>query len=205
MKIAAMATLAIIAGTMAWAEGVVPPAERKVIVCMEGGATQGVDLRAQALASKIFAGIGVALQWGRGLRGCPAQAILISLRYMTPSTLEPAALAYALPYEGAHIVVFYDRIAHNQVQGDPSILLGHVVAHEITHILQGTARHSDRGIMKARWNRHDFDDMKWKPLPFADQDIQRIYFGIEARAARAARPGLAVSEISKTIAVQSMP
>src|ERR1051326_1809003 len=113
MKIAAMATLAVIAGTMVRAEEFVPPAERKVVVCMESGAPVGAELEAEALASKIFAGIGVAIQWRRGHRGCPSQAIVISLSFRTPNSLQPVALAYALPYEGAHIRVFYDRIARH--------------------------------------------------------------------------------------------
>jgi hypothetical protein len=30
-----------------------------------------------------------------------------------------------------------------------------VLAHEITHVLEGTRRHSSTGIMKARWDNHD--------------------------------------------------
>ena len=68
-------------------------------------------------------------------------------------------LAYALPFEGTHIVVFYDRV-EECVRADlfPT-LLAYVLVHEITHILQEITRHSATGIMKralgpARLFRH---------------------------------------------------
>ena len=44
-------------------------------------------------------------------------------------------LAYALLYEGVRIRVFYDRGAAAHPQGTHAVLV-HVMAHEITHILQ---------------------------------------------------------------------
>lgn len=99
------------------------------------------------------------------------------------SALRPGALAYALAYEGVHIQVFYDRIAVS----DPDLvpyLLANVVVHEITHILQGIDRHSDSGIMKARWTAYDFTMMKRHQLGFTDFDVELIQCGLAARAAR---------------------
>jgi len=41
--------------------------------------------------------------------------------------------------------------------GEGSSLLGHVMAHEVGHILQGTTQHSESGIMR-RWTGQDFRD-----------------------------------------------
>src|SRR5712692_6729361 len=38
--------------------------------------------------------------------------------------------------------------------------LGHVLAHEITHMLQYTALHSDSGVMKAHWDGPELSQMK---------------------------------------------
>ena len=70
---------------------------------------------AQSLASGIFAGIGVKVEWRNGLDRCPAQGIMIGLSESAPS----------------------GRL-------EASWVMGHVLAHEIAHILEG--------IMKARWN-----------------------------------------------------
>jgi hypothetical protein len=85
--------------------------------------------------------------------------MVVSFVTSTPKTFHPGALAYALPYEGVHIEVFYDRIA----QADPDLvpsLMAHVIVHEITHILQGIDRHSTGGIMQAVWGSSDYIQMK---------------------------------------------
>ena len=34
-------------------------------------------------------------------------------------------------------------------------VLGHVLAHQVTHVLQGIARHSAEGLMAALWSTED--------------------------------------------------
>ena len=63
-------------------------------------------------------------------------------------------------------------------------VLAHVLVHEITHILQGLSRHSESGVMKARWDSQDFAQMSWKPLPFTAEDVDLIQRGLAARDAR---------------------
>jgi hypothetical protein len=188
MKTAAITSLVLTAGVLVHAQSKGANAERTVTVCMERldtHASLAVAARARELASQMFAGTGVGIEWRLGLRGCPAQAILISLSYDTPESLKPGALAYALPYEGTHICLFYDRIAQIQCQRLIPIVLAHVLVHEITHLLQGICRHSDSGIMKTRWNQDDFQHMAWKPLAFAAEDVDLIHRGLATRAARA--------------------
>src|SRR5689334_24555228 len=64
------------------------------------------------------------------------------------STLFPYTTLFR-SYEGNHIVIFYDRLQRKVKGTQISSLLAHVLAHEVTHILQGIHRHSDRGLMKA--------------------------------------------------------
>ena len=40
--------------------------------------------------------------------------------------------------------------------------------------------------MKARWDRRDFRNMVWRPLPFAAEDVELIHSGIANRMLRAA-------------------
>ena len=61
-------------------------------------------------------------------------------------------------------------------------LLAHVIAHEITHILQGTPRHSTEGIMKGRWVHNDLAVMKHRPLTFTEPDLQLIRKGLDRYA-----------------------
>jgi len=152
---------------------------------------------AEEIASRMFARIGVALHWREVGHNCPGEAIVVSLTTRTPEGLQPHALAYALPYECTHIRVFLDRIHQVSLHG-PNLeryLLAHVLVHEITHILQGTNVHSDRGIMKARWDQKDYDQMmRGAGLAFTPADVYLIRSGLEARAAYSPSSTLAAME-----------
>ena len=164
--------------------------ERTVIVCIGSRAVQE-SVRAQAIAGKMFADVGVKIEWHQESK-CPAEQegiIHIKLNTWVPESFYPGALAIAQPYEGVHIQVFVDRtrkmIDPIRKMVDPTTaasLLAHVLAHEITHILQGINRHSECGVMKAKWGQKDYEEMAWKPLNFTDEDVQLIYLGLHARA-----------------------
>jgi hypothetical protein len=155
-----------------------------VLVCIDDrGYTSVAD--AAPRASVLFRSAGVKLQWHSDVNFCQGKrdAIVVSLSTNTPKTFLPGALAYALPYEGVHIEVFYDRIA----LADPDLvpfLMAHVMVHEITHILQGTDQHSTRGVMKAHWNSYDYILMKTGRLTFTEPDVEMIHIRSVARAAR---------------------
>jgi len=180
MKILAMVTMT--ATAMAWAGETGRAKERKVMVCVDPSA-DGPQIRsAQGLASRLFARIGVRIDW-RELRSCPASenALQVSLSYRTPPDQRPGALAFALPYEHSHIVLFYDRIQ----KSDPDLVkqrLAYVLVHEVTHMLEGITRHSKTGIMKAQWDREDRFEIGQGRLEFAPEDVDLIYRGLDARA-----------------------
>ena len=153
-------------------------ATREVTVCMDQG--PGPIGYARVMTSAIFTSIDIQLEW-RGLSHCPSGALQISLSEKTPDHVRPGALAYALPYEGRHIVVFWDRIRDNAPREIAWALLANVMAHEITHILQGCSRHSSTGLMKAQWGADDIYVMGHRRLPFAPEDIDLIYRGMDRR------------------------
>jgi hypothetical protein len=156
---------------------------RIVTVCMDPGTSLAVS-SAQPTASRIFSEIGIELQW-YSTRQCPARdAILVTLSEHAPADRQMGTLAYALPYEGTHIVVFYDRVLARAEPGTGFRLLAYVLVHEITHLLEGTDVHSDTGIMKAQWDSQDHFDMRRNRLGFTKTDVDRIYAGLDARQAR---------------------
>ena len=73
------------------------------------------------------------------------------------------------------------------------ILLAHVPAHEIAHILQGVSRHSASGVMKAGFGAADHNKMKRKGLGFTNEDIDLIHIGLDKRQARLAEKTLIAS------------
>jgi len=165
-----------------------------VTVCAERGSAGPVANAAEVLASRMFAEIGVHIDW-RAADSCNGvgNVLTVSISDNTPANQLPGALAYALPYEGTHIVVFYDRIK-DQVDGSMlPRLLAHVLVHEITHILQRVGRHSASGVMKARFNDTDHFKMKGKGLGFTKLDIDLIHMGLAWRQARLAESTLVAS------------
>jgi hypothetical protein len=188
MKITALAAMVMLAGAApgaaAWKEPISKDPAQTVQICSQIAPDAVSYYRSRNIATQTFAGIGVGIEW-HNEASCPTDAIRISFSTRTPATLMPGALAYALPYEGTHIVVFYDRIQAAMIEPDGvTTLLGHVLAHEVTHILEGTVRHSAEGVLKAHWTTTDFSQMCWKPLKFADEDVVLIHLGLEKRAAR---------------------
>jgi hypothetical protein len=156
---------------------------RSLTVCLDADvAARTSVLRAEASVSQMFAGIGLLITWRNGMRDCAAQEIRVDLRHRTPASLKPGALAYARPYEGTDIRVFFDRISGNWQPRMVPVILAHVLAHEITHILERINRHSSYGIMKAHWGAQDYSQMGFKPLEFAPEDIDLIYIGLAFRS-----------------------
>jgi hypothetical protein len=140
------------------------------------------------MAGKIFAEIGVTLVWRSGHR-CPADAIRITFSQKTSPKLLPGAFAYALPFEGAHIEVFFDRVLNQIAEpGRVPPLLAHILVHEISHILEGTAYHSATGVMKAQWDEHDYEQMADRPLKFTSTDVTLIQTGLARRRSLQAPP-----------------
>ena len=133
----------------------------------------------------MFDQIGVVVLW-RDLEHCPKnpRPVVIRLSFDTPREVFPKALASSYPFEGAHIRVFYDRVRTLTESCPLPVLLAHVLAHEISHILQGTDQHSASGVMKSRWDMNDYTRMAREPLPFTDRDIRGIYRGLDARTER---------------------
>lgn len=183
MRLTAMVAMMAMAGMNLGAEEI----KERVIVYLRDNASAlpEVKSRAKTLAAKMFAGIGVQIEWHTG---CPPassveRALAIELVTDIPQTFRPRALAYAQPFERVHIQIFYDRIKGALA---PTELLAHVMVHEITHILEGADHHSDSGIMKARWTGDDLVQMRRNPLAFAEEDLILIRQGLAARASGSA-------------------
>jgi hypothetical protein len=83
----------------------------------------------------------------------------------TPS----GALGSSLPNarHGVSATIFHERIESlcdriqsllcPFVQQAFGVVLGHVIAHELGHVLLGSGEHASEGIMRANWGKADFD------------------------------------------------
>jgi hypothetical protein len=155
-----------------------------VIISWPQSGTVSLHQRYHAIfvATRVFRSIGVNLDWRTGAVaaerkscGCdPPEIIEVQGDPSARRNLTPGALAYALPMRtsGIRIRVIDDRVA--EFSRNAPNLLGYVLAHEIGHVLQGVARHSNEGILKAKWNGTDYDLMRALVLTFSPDDAEMI-------------------------------
>ena len=184
--------------------GNVAATESKVPVCMEkGGYMPTAVKQAQNMAAGLFVCLGIAIEWRDLYRRCEArqdQPILVQLSMHTDYREFPGALAYALPFEGRHIRVFYDRVLQAD-RGRVSYVLAYTLVHEITHVLEGTNDHSDSGIMKRRWGAKNYAAMERQTLWFEERDVRLIQLRLQVRAQQHASGKLGGEPASRKVPV----
>lgn len=162
--------------------------------------------RARNIVQESYADIGVKVIW-RSVNAAPLSCekkpgrrqIVFNFRNGTVTGRSRDALAFANPYlqEGPCVTLLMDRLK-DEAERNPvrtGFLLGHVLAHEIGHVLQGIARHSDSGLMKERWSEREVREMRTARLRFTAYDGESILEafqasispGIEERAGKRSR------------------
>ena len=139
---------------------------------------------------RMFAAIGVRLDWNPRKPETPDNTIRIQVRFIGDIAGHPGAMAFSNPFDPAPVVtVMYDRIVavtkNNSSWRVP--LLAHALSHEIGHLLMRTDAHSPDGVMKSHWEREDYGRMAYRPLPFLPGDIEMIHRGVIAMARADAR------------------
>lgn len=194
MKRSWLLGLAIWSATVGWAEEC--PIEGTVTVYMHNVviAPAVVLLRAERMAAGMFADVGVSVRFRTGVprrpphaNGCRSAAnpvIEVRLHAHAPPNRGPRVLAYAIPWEraGTRIHIFYDRIDSIREGSLTTPLLGHVLAHEIAHVLQRVSRHSSQGVLKARWDERDYSAMAVGPLRFTPEDAGLLHESLRSLA-----------------------
>ena len=165
------------------------PAQQTVIICPTTDQNpawlrQPVIERATMIADHILAVAGVRLTWRGNLDPCleeAVKAVQVDLSWNRPPSELPGALGYAQPFGDAYVRVFCNRIQQSVPPEREPYKLGHVLAHEITHVLQGTNFHAVSGVMRAVLDFGDCRRMTLHPLMFTATDILLIRQGLEDR------------------------
>jgi hypothetical protein len=140
---------------------------------------------ARLVVNETYAEIGIRVVW-RSTRtfhsGCSRRPletrIVVALLSTAPDGITSQALAFSEPYanQGPCVNLVMDRI-RPAIANNPrstGLLLGNALAHEIGHILQGITRHSDTGMMKARWSPEDIRSLLNGHLHFTAYDAEMI-------------------------------
>ena len=151
-----------------------------LIACVEQDKAAHQIAEAVAVAERIFSAIGISIHWQRPLGACPPEGIQIRLADRVPPETGRNVLGVSLPYQG-RVDLYYRRIAGKYQPYMVGTVMGHVLAHEIAHSLQGINRHSATGVMSAHWQRADFVLMLRQQLCFTARDVDLIYEGLKRR------------------------
>ena len=173
---------------MAWlglpAAGVVMAQEQTISIALVDSQVAPFAMLAQAktTAERIYSEIGIKVKWSSD----PKADLAMQFDLGVAPEIHPGAMGYAMPYAkgGTCIHVLVDRVMRTESHRLAGLLLGHVMAHELGHVLEGVSRHSESGVMKAHWEDRDFDRMLLGPLSFSAEDVEWIRAGAAKRARR---------------------
>ena len=155
----------------------------QISVYNDAGLKPGTVLHAEEDAAEVFREAGIETQW----KNCGGEELVrladkpcgegeyptrLVLRIEKRSQgLAPEAFGVAYLSEngqGAYCHVFVEPI--EELQQDHflrfDVVLGHVAAHEIGHLLLGLNSHSANGLMKAHWSLQTLEQLKRKALGF---------------------------------------
>jgi hypothetical protein len=136
------------------------------------------------VATGVFEKIGIHLNWRAGKPKAAAGRAVYSIRTVAhaPDSVTGGALASSelLGTGGTEITIYKDRILRflENNRSLRSVAAGYVLAHELAHLMQGVARHSDAGILKAHWTPDELHEMFFRKLAFAPEDVELIRRGL---------------------------
>lgn len=186
MKVIAVLSLLPILGTAGSATPPPSTTAAEVPVCLDSiaQASTSITYPAQLEASKLLGLAAVQVVWIHGKSCRSSAAIQVHFTVETPDNLLPGALAFCQPTARDDIRVLYDRVQSIAIPEHQAHLLAYVLVHEIVHILEGEARHSSTGIMKAEWTPADYAAIASGEMTFAAEDLELVRKGTIDRQAR---------------------
>lgn len=172
------------------------------------GVKRGVFSKAQQEASRILRRSGVETRWiecaapSPGAKSDPRctsktkptdLVIRILAKEMTDFKHHGEFGVALLPAHGGfgqRASVFYNRARDyaNRWQGSEGSLLGHLIAHEIGHLLLGANSHSGSGVMSLRWTRNTIARASLGVLLFTEREAREMRAQVAQRVRLAAGP-----------------
>ena len=179
-------------------------------VCNVAQVDAAILQQAKQTAGQIFSHAGIELRWmdclGRGndasVDGRPPAAHEIVLRIIrqtkqsidaTGQFVAGQAIRPAPEVSGGMISMFYERtemVAEQlryqypelKLKAARGIVMGHLMAHEIGHLLLPTPAHAAAGIMKAELDSRDWGQAVRGVLRFTDKESDLIRHGLKITA-----------------------
>lgn len=163
----------------------------KIYVYNNAAVPSAVVNRAEARTREIFLKSGVATNWyncsthGSAGQDCSglldSDVVVVQLvhdtgRFKLKEEVFGAAFL-GTDGHGLYTDVFFDRAQElcRELKVSLPELLGHIIAHEIGHLLLGLNAHSLAGIMRARWERTELEQAGRGSLLFSAQQAKKMH------------------------------
>jgi hypothetical protein len=176
----------------------VPPADRAAALSVAEAILRDAGIAVawrDGTACNEGPGRDVALPNGSG----PATEVIIRI-VKAPLEMLPSSLGFSLidltVRSGTLATVFADRVADLARLGgvDPGRLLGRAMAHEVGHLLLGTTRHANAGIMRGTWTTWELQREQPRDWLLLSEDITEMRRGLVGRAHRAGKPAAVMAQ-----------
>jgi hypothetical protein len=99
-----------------------------------------------------------------------------SAKSTTKAGHSPLGESFADHDGGTYASVFLDRVTDEAAETNVPMVtvLAYTAAHEIGHLLLGDETHTPRGLMKAKWDRNDFQAMCQGRLHFNEDQSREL-------------------------------
>ena len=98
----------------------------------------------------------------------------------------PLGQSFADHEGGTYASVFLASVQDQSAEANVSwvTVLAYSAAHEIGHLLLGNQAHTPRGLMKANWDRNDYEGMNQNRCHFSSEQILQLNkrYGVLGRA-----------------------
>ena len=93
---------------------------------------------------------------------------------------------------GIFATVFYDNVKDCAAQRQLELfqLLGHVIAHELAHLLLGPSSHSSHGLMRALWSSKELLAAEQRDLVFTSSEKKLLQITLTSRTLAALNGGV---------------
>ena len=163
------------------------------------GLPPGERVAALAASHAILKDAGIAVTWRGDDAPVPAPEEVIVRIITAPAEAFPGSLGFSLidveRRAGTLATVYADRVAELAAlsSADPGQLLGRAMAHEIGHLLLGTTRHADRGLMRGVWTSVELQRARPWDWSLSREDAARMRRGLVARLRRPEQPDALVA------------
>ena len=150
-----------------------------VVAFNDAGIPAAVLRQAEEITQRIYKEAGIRLVWKDrdDPKSDPTRLFVRIVPHSLTLPGEDFGIAFVGPDgRGVQTDIFYsgiERLAKNS-SVNPADILGHVMAHELGHLLLGMNSHSSLGIMQAHWSERQLHEMSRGALKFDKSQSRNI-------------------------------